>query len=238
MNSSNAQNDQTTTDYGYGGYDNYSPDAIGVDEVINVIFVVDVSSSVMNYADELDKAFNDFKNEMSSSTKLAGKVFVSKVLFASDIKERSGFQPVNIVPDFSFAKQIGGMTALYSATKDALENAILYRDTVESGGINAKTLLFVITDGDDNQSPNGTADQVKSIIDSLNKDERSFNSFFSILFGVGTERDVFEKAYKNMGFHALATLSDSAKDIRRMINIISASVSSMSSGQMPSVQNF
>jgi uncharacterized protein YegL len=227
------------TDYGYGGYDNYSPDAIGVDEVINVVFVVDVSSSVTDYANELDKAFNDFKNEMASSSKLSGKVFVSTVLFASSIKERSGFQPVTIVPDFSFSKKIGGTTALYLATKDALENAILYRDTVESGGVNAKTLLFVITDGEDNASPGGTDSQVKAMIDSLNKDERSYNSFYSILFGVGPYQNSYQHAKDSMGFHALATLNNSAKDIRRMINIISASVSSMSSGQqMPSVDNF
>ena len=61
----------------------------------------------------------------------------------------------------------------------------------------------------------------------LNKEEQNIMTFSAVLLGIG-EQDSFKEAYENLGFHALAELGD---DIRKAVNIISSSVSSVSNGQ-------
>ena len=158
--------------------------------------------------------------------------YVSKIVgeFNSDVKVRTGFQPISQIPVIDFSSSIGGMTALFEGTKVALKNALDYRNNLENAGINCKTLLFVITDGDNNRP--GEASDVKAIITDLLKEERNFASFEAILFGIGTGMEgYFNSAAAEMGIKNVATISDTADDIKKMINFISSSVSSASGSQ-------
>lgn len=239
--STTAENKSTSDndiDYDFD-FGNYNPEDVDQEDTINAVFAIDVSSSVSGYVSELNDGINEFVAEMQKSH-IADKLFASIVKFNSNVEVETGFQPIKNLPsDIDFTPSVGGMTALYEGTNVALTNALDYREGLENAGVNCKTLLFVITDGDDNSS-NCTAADVKKQIDDLMKEERNFASFEAILFGIGNGMQTyFEKAAKEMGIKHVATISDSAKDIRSMIAFISSSVSNSSgSGQAISTPNF
>lgn len=228
---------------------NFNPDDVEVEDTINAVFVIDVSGSVGGYVNELNKGINEFTQRMQKSH-VAEKLFVSIVEFGSRAEIMSGFQPISQIPTLDFTPSVngklGGLTALYDGTKMGLENALNYREGLENAGVNCKTLLFVITDGEDNNS-NHRASDVKDIITKLMTDERNIASFESILFGVGKGAGMetyFKSAAVDMGISPdgtqyVATIDNTADDIKKMIAFISSSVSSGSiKGTAISTPNF
>lgn len=207
---------------------NFNPEEIEVDETINAVFVIDTSYSVSTYINELNSAFNDFTESMQKSH-VADKLFVSIVEFDKNVRVSSGFRPVTSIPVMDFSKNLGGWTSLYDAVHTGLKNALDYRENLENSGVETKTLLFVITDGEDNSSSNPPS-KVKNIISKLNKEEKSAFSFTSVLFGLGNQAN-FKKAQKDMGIEHLAQIGTSGDEIKRMIGFISQSISSVSAGK-------
>lgn len=230
---SSLNNDAVNFDYNFG---NYNPNEVEVAETINAVFVVDTSSSVHSYGKELNNALNEFTARMQKSH-AASNLFVSIIEFNDNINVTTGFRPISEIQPIDLIPRIGGTTALYKACTVGLKNALDYRKDLENAGVNCKTLLFVITDGEDNASGSVHASDVKSIIDDLLKEERNFFSFESILFGVGTDVN-FETAQKEMGIKHLAKVGTTADEIRKMINFISSSITSVSTGQGFSAPNF
>lgn len=226
-------NKDVNFDYNFG---NYNPNEVEVSETINAVFVVDTSSSVRDYGKELNDALNEFTQRMQKSH-AAPSLFVSHIEFNSTVNVVSGFRPISEIQPIDLVPRIGGTTALYKACQIGLKNAIDYRKDLENAGVNCKTLLFVITDGEDNASYTVTASDVKAMIDDLLKEERNFFSFESILFGVGTAAN-FENAQKGMGIKHLAKVGTTADEIRKMINFISSSITSVSSGSGFSAPTF
>lgn len=212
-------------------FGNFNPDDIQLDETINVVFVVDTSASVRKYSNELTQAFREFVREMRKSH-VAPRLFMSRIEFGHEVKVVSGFQPINNVdPDTIDFIVDGRRTLLFKAVDKALTNALDYRENLRNSGVKTKTLVFVITDGDDNDDSKSKIDPSK-IAERLSKmkdNEDDAYSFTTVLFGVG-DHDGFEKAQKAMGIEHLAKVGDTGKDIRKMIGIISMSVSSVSSG--------
>lgn len=232
---SQSQAASTAANYAYN-FGNYNPNDLEVQETINAVIVVDTSSSVHSYGHELNNALNEFITRMQKSH-AAPNLFVSIVEFNDSINVTSGFRPITELQPIDLIPRIGGMTALYKACDIGLKNAIDYRKDLENAGVNCKTLLFVITDGEDNASGGVKGSDVKAKIDDLLKEERNFFSFESILFGVGNDAE-FSKAQKEMGIKHLAKVGTTADEIRKMINFISSSITSVSSGQGFSAPNF
>lgn len=202
-------------------FNNFDPNDIQVEETINAVFVVDISPSISTYVKDLNFAFNDFTQTMQKSH-VAEQLMVSVVTFNEQVAVISGFQPIKQIPAMDFQPS-GGGTALYQATAQGLKVAIDYRENLEASGVTAKTLLFVITDGEDNSS-SISAKQVKDKIQDILKNERNAFSFTTILFGVGNATS-FEKAQKDMGLQHIAKVGTTGAEIRKMISFISQSIS-------------
>lgn len=217
-------------------FKNFNPEEINVEETINLVFIRDNSPSMErnNAINELNKAYNEFLNEMKNSH-LGEKIMVSDIEFNEHINIIHGFKRIADVNDINSTTS-GRATALYDAVHSGIKNAMEYRTQLESTGINCKTLVFVITDGEDNVSSTSPS-EIKNMINDILKDEKNTLSFTTILFGIG-DSNYFEHAQQEMGIQNLATLSHTAKDIRKMINFISQSVSKSSSGQKVSTVNF
>lgn len=229
----NSSLDNNVVDYNYN-YGNYEPAKVDVEETVNAVFVIDKSGSVLDYVDEMNKAWNEFIERMQKSHH-ANKIMVSVVEFNDNVDVLHGFRPISELKPVDMRSRISGLTALYKATDTALRNALDYRKDLENSGVNCKTLLFIITDGDDNKSGGpAAADKVKVQIQELLKEERNYMSFESILFGVGTQAK-FEEAQQLMGIKHLAKVGTSADEIRKMIGIISQSITSASAGQGVSI---
>lgn len=209
-------------------FSNFNPEEVETDETINAVFIVDTSPSISTYVKELNYAFNDFTESMQKSH-IADKLFVSIIEFNRDVKVISGFQPVANIAKMDFSKRIGGYTSLYDGVHKGLQNALDYRKNLENSGVETKTLLFVITDGEDNNSKKSPR-SIKKIIDKIKKDEKSAFSFTSILFGVGDDA-TFENAQKDMGIEHLAKIGMSGNQMKKMIGFISQSISSVSNGK-------
>lgn len=214
-------------------FGNFDPLEITSDETINAVLIVDVSPSVGSYVDELNNAFKEFLGEMQRSH-VAEKLMVSIIEFNDQITVRTGFQPINSI-DLNKMKftPCGYGTALYDAVLYGITNAVDYRTNLENSGVNCKTLIFTITDGEDNSSKNSAA-VVKSGLDTILKEEQNAFNFETILFGVGNDSS-FEAAQKDMGIEHLAKIGNSGKEIRKMIGFISASISQSSSANNPIV---
>lgn len=202
-------------------FNNFDPNEIQVDETINAVFVIDVSPSINAYVQHLNHAFNDFVTTMQKSH-VADKLLVSLIEFNEKVKIRNGFQPITQLNPIQFTPS-GGGTALYDATLKGLENAIQYRTNLEASGVLTKTLLFVITDGEDNSSKS-LAKRVKAEMETVISKEQNAFSFVSILFGVGNATS-FQKAQQEMGIQYLAQVGTSGDEIKRMIGFISQSIS-------------
>lgn len=209
-------------------FGNFDPMAIATDETINAVFIVDVSPSVNSYANELNQAFREFTEEMQRSH-VSEKLMVSIIDFNESVNVRSGFQPIDSIDTTKLTfKPCGSGTALYDAVATGLGNAASYRNNLENSGVNCKTLIFVITDGEDNSSK-ANANQVKTTLQNLLQGERNAFSFETILFEVGRDAS-FEQAKTDMGIHHLARIGQSGKEIRKMIGFISASISQSATG--------
>lgn len=214
---------------------NFDPANIATEETINAVFAIDLSPSVTSYLPELTAAINDFIQEMQKSH-VADNLFVSVIEFDETVRVVSGFQPITNLQLKPF-KISGGGTALYDATKVAITMALDWRDSLQRGGVNSKTLIFVITDGEDNSSARNADAQVKAMHADILKDERNAFGFTSILFGVGTQAN-FENAQKDMGIQHLGKVGTTGKELRKMISFISSSISSASAGSSISAPNF
>lgn len=206
-------------------FNNYDVDNVDVEEAINMTFVVDCSISIKDYVKDLNDCMEDFMTQWKKSHH-APKIFVQIIKFGDDVEIVNGFQPISNLNLIKFEANMG-MTRLYDAVYEALVNALKYRDSLESSGVPVKTFVWAITDGDDNQSPDSTAPKIKDVINEIKKDERQAGNFISIMFGVG-QNAKFDSAKQAMGFQQLHTVGTSAAEIRKMIGIISASVSSAS----------
>ena len=163
---------------------------------------------------------------------IADNLFVSTIEFTDRIVSAKGFQPVINIGKSNFTAQ-GSGTALYDAVKIGLQNAIAYRDAQLQSGVTCKTLLFIITDGEDNSSNVKSASDVLNMHNEIMRDEANAFNFTSILFGVNdaSRTYYFEEAAKVMGIQHLAKIGVTAKELRKMISWISSSVSSVSQGQ-------
>jgi len=212
-------------------FGNFDPQEITSDETINAVLIVDVSPSVNSYIKELNTAFQEFVEEMQRSH-IAEKLMVSIIEFNESSTVRNGFQPIaTIQPANINFRPCGSGTALFDAVFMGIANAVSYRTNLENSGVNCKTLIFVITDGEDNSSKT-RASEIKDNLDKIIKVEKSAFSFETILFGVGNDSG-FEKAKQNMGLKHLARIGNTGKEIRKMIGFISASISKSSIGAAP-----
>ena len=222
--------------FDFGNDADFNPENIEVEETINAVFVFDLSASMgervqlkngstSTRCEELNKAANEFVENMAKSH-VKDRLLISTIVFADDSEVLTGFQPVTEVEEFKLRPK-NGSTALYGATRLALDKAIDYRNSLVKTGVKAKTILFVITDGENNMSPESDAEYVKNKLKDLNKEEQNIMTFSSVLLGIG-EKTSFSEAFDKLGLHALAELGD---DIRKAVSIISSSVTSVSNGQ-------
>lgn len=162
-------------------------------------------------------------------------MLISVIEFNDKIDVVSAFQPISDLKDFNV--QHYGCTNLYGAVLAGLENAVQYRKDLENNGISVKTLVFIITDGEDNEGVDPSL--VKQKIDEIYQDESNCFSFTVMMFGLGDEAN-FDEAREKMGIkpEMLGKLGATAKDLRKMVSFISSSVSSSASGQNVSAITF
>jgi uncharacterized protein YegL len=156
-------------------------------------------------------------------------IVISCTVFNENVEHRFGFMPINNLQNDSLSiKGCGRGTAIYDAMLEVLENTMNYRQSLEDQGIDVRSNICLITDGEDNSSKPSSAGKIKDIIAKLRKNEAWAKSFTITVIGVGGKAN-YENACIQMGLDpkvCLVEVSTSADAIRKQMGVVSQSVSS------------
>ncbi len=210
---------------------NFDPNSLAnqTSTAIMCVVVTDVSPSISSYVDAMNTASRDvFMQELKNSHR-KNDILIKNVTFCENVEHKSGFLPiVNLQDDYLDVVPQGRGTALYQAVDEALTHAISYREDLEAQGIEVRTTIFIITDGEDNSSSLNSAKNVKDHVASLRSNEAWASTFTINMLGVGKE-SIFRSACLDMGLNpdkCLSTIGSTAKEIRAQMGVVSQSVSS------------
>jgi len=138
-----------------GKFNTDNPDAVGKKRV-HLIYVLDRSGSMHDIWDEMVGSFRANISELKKEQEV--EYFLSMYLFDHTFEAAYTNQPLPTVADNILSHYAPrGMTALYDAIGKALGNTVdeLYDQTI----------VFVLTDGGENDSKEYTKDAVHTIID-------------------------------------------------------------------------
>ena len=221
------------------GYSAVRLNHLGASEYTLATIVMDVSGSVNDYKDELEKCLQEIIKSLKHSPR-ANNLLVRLVTFSDDTEEVHGFKLLSEcnLDDYKGILNCGGMTALYDASFNAIEASNQYGKTLyNSGYTDINGIVVVVTDGANNASAHNRGD-VKDVLKQAVNGE-ILESMVSILVGVDSDPSPRIKAqlqqylqdYKNeANFTQYVGIGDANdKNIAKLANFISRSVSSQSS---------
>lgn len=140
------------------------PDKLGSPEYTLVTFVMDKTGSVSRFAQELLDAKTAVVGACKKSPR-AEYLLLRNTEFNSGIDEIHGFVELSTIDASKYqVPACGGSTALYDATYSAIAATNEYAKILLDSDFSTNAIVFVITDGDDNQSiqtPSSIAAEVK-----------------------------------------------------------------------------
>lgn len=170
--------------YGYSAI-SLDDERIGATEYTLVTIVVDVSGSVSSYKTDMENAIKEIVESCRKSPR-KDNLMIRIVTFDDDMSEMHGFKLlVDCNPDdYTNCLTIGGMTALFDASNNAIAATNDYAKKLGDNEFDANAIVVILTDGMDNRSNEATASTVKQTLEASVKEE-SLESMLSILVGVG-----------------------------------------------------
>jgi uncharacterized protein YegL len=215
------------------GYSAAKLEDLGATEYTLVDLVVDVSGSVATYKDDLEKAIQQIIQACKMSPR-ADNLMVRLVTFADGLDEVHGYKLLEScnLNDYKGVLRVGGMTALY----DAAENSVLaqadYARKLSENDFGVNGIVFVMTDGMDNQSKSSEKDVGKALKKALHAE--TLESLVTVLIGVGTKADPQVSQYLDR-FRNGAGLTQfvevekaDAKTLAKLAEFVSKSISAQS----------
>jgi len=160
------------------------PEHLGATEYTLVTTAVDISGSVESYADDLVKMLNSVVDACKKNPRAENLLF-RVITFNSKVAEVHGFVPLSSISTYDRSDlKCGGNTSLIDATLSAIEASNAYAKTLTDQDFSVNSAIYIITDGDDNNSKS-TAKQVKKALEQSVSGE-VVNSMVSILIGINT----------------------------------------------------
>lgn len=217
-----------TSNYGFSAT---ALDSLGATEYTLVTIAVDISSSVYRFRDELVVCLKAIIEACKKSPR-ADNLLVRTIMFNKLIGEMHGFK---LLTDCSLdvydSLTVGGTTALFDATVNALEAIKDYGNNLYSEDFEVNGISIIITDGWDNESTN-TPNQAKEIIDDIKKQEK-MESLLSILIGVNVREPDIKKCLSDFetqaAFDKYVEIENADRStLAKLAQFISKSISSQS----------
>ncbi len=228
------QNTVAGSNFGYSAATIDHLEQVGTSEYTLATIVVDVSSSVASYKNEMEKAlqacFDSWRKHPRSDYLL-----VRLITFANDVAEIHGFR---LLADCDPAQYVGilnprGMTALYKGGVNAIRATRDYAEKLVRRSFLVNAITTVITDGMDNKSGTVQATDVATELTAAMNSE-FLESHVGILIGVGVGgysdvRTFLRKFEVDTGFSQYVELADaSPQTLAKLGNFMASSVSSQS----------
>lgn len=223
------------------GYTSISVDKLGASEYTVVSIVVDKSTSVGPFKDQLEDMLKVSLESCKSSPRALNLLARSTAFSASwnsgsNIEELHGFTLLSSIDTDQFKRTIhpSGSTPLFEATMEAIDTTYSYvKDLYDNEHItNANAVIFIITDGDDNASKNIRPNDIKERIKLINREE-CLESIQTILIGINDTdpdfKDYLEKFRDEAAIDHYESVGNVTKSkLAKLAQFVSQSISSSS----------
>jgi len=158
------------------------PDELDACEYTLVSILCDISSSVRGFAPQLLKTVQKIIEACQHSDR-SENLMLRFVTFNSNLDEIHGFKELHDIKASDYADlQPSGCTALFDAVYSGVGAVLTYAETLQDQEFNVNGAVFVITDGDDNDSSMTPAD-IKKLTDDALRGEK-IESLITVLVGL------------------------------------------------------
>ncbi len=222
----------TGQSYGYSAADLGD---LGATEYTLVTIVVDESGSTAGFKDEMEACIQEVIKSCKFSPR-SDYLMVRLVAFDHNMREIHGFkQLVDCdVADYDSCLNAGGSTLLFETAQNAINATADYGKDLDENDYDVNAIIFIITDGMDNESGNITSVSVGDALKKAMMDEH-LESIMSILIGVGVGNYAAVSTYlddfkNDAGLSQYVEMKDAnEKTLAKLAAFISRSVSSQSS---------
>jgi len=160
---------------------------LGATEYTLVTIIVDISGSVVHFANELLKCIKSIVGACQKSPR-AENLLIRLLTFNNNVYEIHGFMNLkDIVVDDYEELHPDYMTALFDATYDGVGATLEYAKQLVDQDFDCNGAVYIITDGMDNRS-SMTASAIKEKIDEAIRKEE-IESIITILVGLHDPAD-------------------------------------------------
>jgi uncharacterized protein YegL len=205
---------------------------LGATEYTLVGVAADCSASVTPFAQEIEACIKEVVKACRRSPR-ADHLMLRLVTFDSTLQEVHGFRPLGECPegDYDGAIQCKGMTALYDAATTLVESVAAYGKTLSDAAFDVNAIVFVITDGADNNSSHDVEALAKALA-AVRKAEH-VESLVSVLVGVNVadgQLDGYLKALAHdAGFTRYLPIAQAdAASLARLAQFVTRSIAAQS----------
>lgn len=178
--------DQRTLASSHYGYSATRIDDLGATEYTLVSILCDSSGSVAVFQAELEDALAHIVQACRRSPR-ADNLMLRLVEFSDSMTELHGFKLLQHchLADYKRVLHLGGCTALYDAAENAVSATVDYGRQLGQNDFSANGIVFVLTDGMDNQSKLSAKGVKQALAQAVR--EEALESLVSILIGVNVQ---------------------------------------------------
>lgn len=217
------------------GFSAVGIDDLGASEYTLVGVVVDATPSVSGFEKEMEAAVGEVVKSCQHSPR-ADNLMLRVTTFNSghdSPQERHGFKPLEGCnpDDYQGMMRLKGITALFDASCEMIEALVGYGETLVKADYECNAILFVITDGMDNDSTL-TRQSVAQAVDKAVKSEM-LESIVTVLIGVNVNDPhigQYLTAFRDEAqFSQYVECNDaSSRTLAKLAEFVSKSISSQS----------
>jgi hypothetical protein len=200
-------------------------------DVTLITVLIDASSSIADRG--LEQAIRDGQNSLIDAfggAKERDSMLLALWTFATDMDVLHSYVPVEDATRLDAKNyRAQGATRLYDTWCDALAANVAYAQRLRDGGTPTRSVVVVLTDGEDVSSKRGAGDCAR-----LSKDLLASELFTLAFVGVGTAVD-FEAVARAMGVPpgcVLVQKDATAAGLRRTFQLVSRSAIRASQGRV------
>ena len=208
-------------------------DKLGAAQYTLATIVEDASGSVSGFAPSLEQAIKTIFKSMFKSP-MKDNLMLRLTQFNDNLNELHGFKLLGSIQesDYDNILRIGGATALFDATDEAIQATTTYGKQLTTQNFLVNAIVVVVTDGQNNTGNIRDAAQIKKSIEEARKSE-NLESITLILVGVTNDDvnlDVYLQDFKDKaGITQYVSLGRATPGrIAKLAQFVSQSISSTS----------
>lgn len=212
------------------GYSAARPNTLTATEYTLATVVFDESGSTSGFSKKMEECLKEIVKACRRSPRADNLMF--RVLnFGSRLREVHGFKLLSDCneTDYDGCYQPGGGTALFDSSHNGIEATRNYAKQLSDNDFQVNGIVFVLTDGDDNESRFGKKEVGEALAQCVKSE--SMESLLSILIGVNAAgcKQFLEDFARDAGFTQFVDMGTAdEKAIAKLAQFVSKSISSQS----------